>query len=171
MTGVDKLEIVRVGYDHPDAAVLVAAVQQEYVRRYGGVDITPVDPSEFTAPDGTFLVGYVDDQPVASGGWRRHREGASAVPTAEIKRMYVVPAWQRNGFARAMLAELERTAAAAGYRRLVLETGLRQPEAVALYTGCGYIEIDNYGVYRHEPDSRCYGRDLGEPRDLSEPEV
>ena len=57
---------------------------------------------------------------------------------AEIKRMYVIAAHRGRGIARAVLAELERTAAAAGRRPMVLETGDRQPEAVALYTSSGY---------------------------------
>ncbi len=54
-----------------------------------------------------------------------------------------VPAGHRGrGFARAVLAELERIAAAAGRRRTVLETGTRQPEAIALYTSAGYTPVE-----------------------------
>ena len=64
---------------------------------------------------------------------------------AEIKRMYVVASHRGRGIARAVLAELERAAAAAGRRRMVLETGDRQPEAVALYTSSGYRPVDRFG--------------------------
>lgn len=150
-----------IGYDEPDAAKLIAEVQQEYVRRYGGEDSTPVDPAEFAPPQGLFLVGYADDTPVVCGGWRAHdREPHFADGDAEVKRMYVVPAARGRGYARAVLAELERTALAAGRRRIVLETGTRQPEAIALYTSSGYTAIPKFGRYRCHDGSRCYGKIL-----------
>ncbi|GDY32592.1 GNAT family N-acetyltransferase [Gandjariella thermophila] len=149
-----------VPYDHPHARVLIAEVQREYVRRYGEEDITPVDPAEFAPPRGLFLVGYLDGVPVACGGWRAHDadEPEFLDGDAEIKRMYVVPAARGRGLARAMLAELERSAAEAGRRRIVLETGLKQPEAVALYQSSGYRRVPNFGAYRCHPDSVCFAK-------------
>jgi GNAT superfamily N-acetyltransferase len=141
VTDAPVLRIEAVAYDHPDAVRLIAEVQQEYVVRYGGEDRTPVDPSEFTPPRGLFLVGYLGEEPVACGGWRSH--GADA----ELKRMFVAPAARRGGLGRALLAELERTAAAAGHDRMILETGSRQPEAVALYRSAGYRDIPAFGYY------------------------
>jgi GNAT superfamily N-acetyltransferase len=156
------VRIRAVSYDDPDAGKLIAEVQQEYVRRYGGVDSTPVTPEEFMPPVGLFLLGYADGVAVSSGGWRRHD---SAEPgfrdgDAELKRMYVVPAYRGRGLAREMLAELERTAARAGYRRLVLETGLGQPEAIELYTSSGYTPIEKFGIHRCAAGSRCFGKIL-----------
>ncbi len=161
--GVDNLvEIRPVGYDHPDAVRLTDRVQQEYVERYGDPDLTVVDPAHFVPPAGAFLVAYLDGVPVATGGWRAmdttpegHRDG-----DAEIKRMYVVPEARGRGLARAILAELESGAAAAGRTRMVLETGSLQPEAIALYTSCGYRPVPKFGLYRDEPLSRCFGLDL-----------
>jgi ribosomal protein S18 acetylase RimI-like enzyme len=65
-----------------------------------------------------------------------------------------------HGFARVVLAELERTAAAAGRRRVVLETGDKQPEAIALYRSSGYTEIPKFGMYRHDALSVCFGKEL-----------
>ena len=156
------LTLVAVGYGHPDATRLVAAVQQEYVERYGGPDESPVDPLMFEPPHGTFLVGYVDGEPVASGAWRRRTDvpGFGAAPLAELKRMYVVPRARGAGHARAVLAELERTAAAAGVEVMVLETGLRQPEAIGLYTSSGYERITPFGHYRDSPLNRCFAKRL-----------
>jgi GNAT superfamily N-acetyltransferase len=141
-----------VAYDHPDATRLVGKVQQEYEVRYGGQDTTPVNPADFATPRGLFLVGYLDDTPVACGGWRPRETDA------EVKRMYVAPAVRRKGIARAMLAELERTAIAAGYRRMILETGSEQPEAVALYRTAGYTEIAAFGHYAGYPHSVHLGK-------------
>jgi GNAT superfamily N-acetyltransferase len=156
-----------VSYDHPHARALIAEVQQEYVRRYGEEDITPVDPAEFAAPLGRFLVGYLDDEPVACGGWRAHdgEHPEFADGDAEIKRMYVVPAARGRGLARAMLAALERTAVEAGRRRIVLETGLKQPEAISLYRSSGYQRVPNFGAYRHHPYSVCFAKPLGPAAD------
>jgi len=148
------MRIEAVAYDHPDAARLIGEVQQEYVIRYGGVDRSPVGPADFTPPAGLFLVGYAGGGAAVCGGWRAR--GADA----EIKRMYVAPAARGRGLARRMLAELERTARAAGHRRVILETGGRQPEAVALYRSSGYAEIPAYGYYAGSPHSMHFGKIL-----------
>lgn len=136
---------------------MIADLQQVYVERYGDVDVTPVDPAQFAAPLGYFVIGYLDDVPVTCGGWRVNDELAGA---AEIKRMYVVDSARGQGLSRLVLAHLEVTAREAGLQRMVLETGLRQPEAISLYTTSGYERIDNFGVYRDHPESRCYGKPL-----------
>ena len=155
------LRIERVAITHPDAMVLVEAVQEEYVVRYGGRDESPIDPSDFEDPRGQFFVGYLDGVPVATGAWRRSTvEVLGTDNTAEIKRMYVVPAAQRRGHARRMLAHLEATAAAAGIEALVLETGMEQPEAIALYVSSGYEPVPGFGYYCGSDLSRTFGRRL-----------
>lgn len=146
--------------------MLIAAVQREYVRRYGSADVTPVDPVEFEPPRGLFLVGYWDGSPAACGGWRS-REGDEPYLSdgdAEIKRMYVTPRARGRGLARALLAELERTAEGAGRRRMVLETGLVQPEAVGLYTSSGYTKITKFGPYRDSAYCVCYAKSFSSLR-------
>jgi ribosomal protein S18 acetylase RimI-like enzyme len=78
--------------------------------------------------------------------------------TAEIKRMYVVEAARGRGFGREMLGHLERTAIAAGADAMILETGRRQPEAIALYKSAGYAEVPRFGHYAHEPAAVHLGR-------------
>jgi GNAT superfamily N-acetyltransferase len=144
-------------YDHPDAVALIAEVQQEYVVRYGDEDMTPVDPAQFAPPQGLFLVCYVDDVPAACGGWRAHETDV------ELKRMYVTPAFRGRGLARAVLAELERTAVDAGFGRLILETGTKQPEAIALYLSAGYAEVPRFGYYAEAPEAVHLGKVLEVP--------
>jgi GNAT superfamily N-acetyltransferase len=164
MPDTRELQMRRVGYRHPDAAALVAQVQQVYVHRYGDTDLTPLFPDEFAPPRGVFLVGYADGVPVACGGWR-HRGGgddpALRDGDVELKRMYVAEALRGRGFARCLLAALERRAVEAGGRRMVLETGWRQPEAIALYASSGYHEMPRFGVYREHPGSVCLAKALG----------
>ncbi|MGE3285012.1 MAG: GNAT family N-acetyltransferase [Pseudonocardia sp.] len=157
------MELRRVPVNHPDAAALIAAVQQEYVQRYGGGDGTPVDPAEFAPPCGWFVVGYTGGEPVAAGGFRvRSTAEDSAVcdGDAEIKRMYVADHHRGRGFARAVLAELERVARELRCRRTILETGIRQPEAIALYRSSGYVTIPPFGIYRRHPGCRCFAKAL-----------
>ena len=159
-----RLSVHDVGYDHPDARRLIAEVQAEYVQRYGGPDSSPVDPMEFQPPQGLFAVGYLGDEPVAMGGWRRHDDEhpqtAWAAPVAEVKRMYVSTAARGRGYARTVLAYLEDTAREAGVRWLLLETGSRQPEAVALYLSCGYQPVPRFGYYADRELAIHLGKDL-----------
>jgi GNAT superfamily N-acetyltransferase len=129
-----SMQIRTVRYDHPDAAKLNDQVQLEYVERYGDGDFTPLDPAEFDPPHGLYLLAYDGDTPMASGGWRAQEanEAGYADGDAEIKRMYVVREARGQGLARRILAALEDSARQAGRRRMVLETGIKQPEAISL---------------------------------------
>ena len=151
------MELCTRTYDHPDSVKLIADLQQVFVERYGDEDVTPVDPAQFAAPLGYFVVGYLDGVPVACGGWRVHSELEGA---AEIKRMFVAESLRGRGLSRLVLTNLEDTARAAGHRQMVLETGLRQPEAIGLYLATGYERIANFGIYRDHPESRCFGKSL-----------
>ena len=158
------MEIRRVPYDHPDAVKLDAAVQAEYDTRYGdGGDATPMDPADFRPPNGIYLIAYdALGVPVASGGWRVQdaNEEGNRDGDAELKRMYVVEEMRGRGLARRILAALEEDARAAGRVRMVLETGTKQPEAIALYTSSGYEPCEKFGYYRFHEESLCYAKDL-----------
>lgn len=156
-----ELVITRVPITHPDALRLIDEVQEFYVERYGSPDTAPIEPAHFEDPQGQYFLGYLDGRAVASGAWRRSTVSAFGTEaTAEIKRMYVAPSAQRRGLGRRMLAHVEATAGAAGVEALVLETGEKQPEAIALYTSSGYQPIPGYGYYCGYELSRCFGRRL-----------
>jgi GNAT superfamily N-acetyltransferase len=142
-------------YDSPRAQLLIQRVQQEYVDRYGGPDATPVESQQFSPPSGLFLLGCVDGEPVACGAFRVMASGP-----AEFKRMYVDPRFRRQGHGRRLLAALEDAARRAGCHDAWLETGTRQPEAMALYAAAGYRPIAPFGHYAGAPESRCYGKAL-----------
>ena len=142
-------------YDGPAAQQLIAEVQLEYIARYGSPDETPVEATEFTAPDGRFVIAYVDGQPAAMGGLRRYD-----AESVEIKRMYVRPEYRGRGLSRLVLAHLESLAAAMGAARVVLETGDRQPEAMRLYETSGYERIEPFGHYRCSPESAHFGKSV-----------
>lgn len=155
------LELRRLGYDHPDAVALTARLQEFYAERYGDGDADPTDPAHFAAPQGLFLIGYVDDVPVAMGGWRiidLPRNGFTRV--AELKRMYVVPEAARHGHGNKVLVTLESAARAVGVDTIVLSTGGLQTEAIGLYEKKGYVEIEPFGHYAGLELNRCYGKRL-----------
>jgi GNAT superfamily N-acetyltransferase len=161
---VSALEIRPSRLDDPHAADLIDEVQAEYVSIYGSHDAAPIHASEFSLPAGLFLVGYVDGVPVATGGWRRHSDEHPdtewAGDRAEIKRMFITKVARGNGYARELLIELERTAAEAGVRWLLLETGFKQPAAIALYRSAGYRDITPFGHYADTPLSVHLGKQL-----------
>src|SRR3954469_13607773 len=99
--GVAGWRVVPLPITHPDAALLVEEVQQEYVVRYGGRDETPLEPAYFEPPQGAFFVGYLDDRPVATGAWRRRSDVVvgGRDRTAEVKRMYVTRDVRGRGLA------------------------------------------------------------------------
>jgi GNAT superfamily N-acetyltransferase len=156
------LRLVAAGLEDPEAQALVDQVQAEYARLYGTPDVSPIEHEVFRAPTGAFFLGYDGGAAVAMGGWRRRADvrpwGRSAA--AEVKRMYVAPAARRRGHARAVLAHLEATAREAGADVMVLETGLMQPEAIALYRAEGYLPVDSFGYYADSPLSLCLGKPL-----------
>jgi GNAT superfamily N-acetyltransferase len=149
-----------VPYDDPVADYLIEQVQQEYVQRYGGRDAAAVEPAEFLLPSGLFLVAEVDGVPAASGAWRAIGDGSAEMKVAEIKRMYVRPGFRRRGLAQLIVDALERSAAASGHASVVLNTGGKQPEALALYEQAGYGPVDAYGIYACAPDAVFLGKSL-----------
>ncbi|UPZ29575.1 GNAT family N-acetyltransferase [Streptomyces sp. LRE541] len=158
------MDIRPVAFDHPDAVKLNDEVQAEYAVRYGDEgDVTPLDPTMFEPPLGLYLIAYdAEDRPVATGGWRTQNENDEGYSDgdAELKRMFVIEGARGNGLARRILGALEADARAAGRTRMVLETGNKQPEAIALYASSGYEPCVKFGHYRFHEDSRCFAKRL-----------
>ncbi|SHJ22243.1 Acetyltransferase (GNAT) family protein [Nocardiopsis flavescens] len=122
--------------DDPLARPLLDELRREYTERYGSLgdsELSSVPAAHFAPPDGLLLLLVLDGRPVAGGAYRRHD-----ARTAEVKRMWTASDSRRRGHARTVLAALERAAARAGYTRMHLTTGPRQPEARALYLAAGY---------------------------------
>jgi GNAT superfamily N-acetyltransferase len=155
-------ELRPASYDEPDVARLTARVQEYYREIYGGTDDSPMDRDEFVPPHGLFLVGRLVGEAVAMGGWRfiTGVEALGGRRLAEIRRMYVAADVRRRGVAGLLLAELERTAAAAGADVMVLATGQPQPDAVSFYRRHGYVDVPGFGHYAGMAESVHLGKHL-----------
>lgn len=101
------------------------------------------------------VIAYEDDKPVSCGAIKEFEP-----KIMEVKRMYTLPEYRGKGIAGKVLTELEKWAAELACEKCVLETGKRQPEAIALYTRCGYNIIPNYGQYAGKENSVCFEKIL-----------
>jgi putative acetyltransferase len=141
----------------PTARALIESLNAELTRRYpeDGANHFGLDAEELAPGRGAFLIVSRAGEPVGCGAVRRIEPG-----TGEIKRMYVNPAARGLGIGRVVLAALEAEAQALGLQRLMLETGIRQPEAIALYERAGFSRIPAFGEYANSPLSVCMAKDL-----------
>jgi GNAT superfamily N-acetyltransferase len=154
---VGEVRVREARFDDPAVQKLVADALAELSARYGGSgDDTPLGRTDFDPPDGRFFVAEIGGELVGCAGWRRH--GADA----ELKRMFTLAAARGRGVARTVLAAIEESARAAGCRRVILETGDRQPEAISLYSRSGYRRIPDFGHYAGEQGVLSLAKSLHE---------
>ena len=97
------------------------------------------------------LVCYLDEKAIACGAIKAFGDDAM-----EVKRMFTLPAFRGNGVAAKLLNELELWASELGAKRVVLETGKKQVEAIRLYQRSKFISIPNYGQYIGVETSCCF---------------
>jgi putative acetyltransferase len=153
-----SVRIDRVGLDATVAAELIAATNAELSQRYpeAGACHFRLDPDEVGDGRGAFFVAYLDSVHVGCGAVRRLDDA-----TAELKRMYVRPTHRGRGVGGAILDALEAEARKLGVRRVVLETGVRQHEALAMYGRAGYARCEPYAdEYFDSPLSVCMEKRL-----------
>lgn len=152
------IDIVRTALDAPVSCTLIAALNAELSAAYpepGATHFT-LAPEEVSGKQGAFLVLYRAGVPVGCGAVRRLDES-----TGELKRMYVAAAHRGEGFGRRLIEALEGEARKLGLQRLILETGIRQLAAQALYRSHGFTTIPHYGEYcLSAATSICLGKDL-----------
>lgn len=148
------LDCKRCSSDDPDFQLLVKALDADLAERDG-------KEHDFYAPFNVIVsikhavVAYENEQPVGCGAIKAFSDNAM-----EVKRMYVPPAQRHKGIASAVLVVLESWAAEMGFTQCVLETGMRQPEAIALYEKNGYRRIPNFGQYIGIENSVCFEKTL-----------
>lgn len=150
-----NLTFLRTDSDHPGFRSLVVLLDRELAIRDG-------DEHAFFAQFNKIqnirhvVVAFLDDVPVGCGAFKEYEPGVM-----EVKRMFVQPDCRGRGVAGRILQGLEGWMEELGYRRWILETGEKQPEAIRLYEKSGYSRIPNYGQYVNVATSVCFEKRLG----------
>jgi putative acetyltransferase len=154
----ETITIARADVTAEASRALIGSLNDELRAVYSepGANHFRLDPEEVTGGRGAFLIVYREEVPVGCGALR-----LLDAETAELKRMYVAPASRGTGLGRRLVAALEAEARKLGVRRLVLETGVRQAAALALYRATGFRPVPLYGEYCLSPEtSLCLGKEL-----------
>ncbi len=98
----------------------------------------------------TVVIAFDDNKPIGCACFKKFD-----ISSVELKRMYLYSDYRGNGIAGLILSELEKWAVETGACKIVLETGLKQPEAIRFYTKNEYVQIPNYGQYVDNTNSIC----------------
>jgi GNAT superfamily N-acetyltransferase len=144
----DLLRVGPVDADDPRLAGLIADLDRDLWDRYGNEDLGPSPVKR----DARFVLACLGATPVGCVSVQSHG------PDMELKRMFVTPSARGTGVAPRLV---EAAVALAGDARVILETGVRQPEAIRLYEKCGFTRIPNYQPYDQDPLSVCYALSRG----------
>jgi GNAT superfamily N-acetyltransferase len=148
------IRIIRNTSDSNDFRELIRLLDKELNDRYGRFQTQYEKYNRIDSLD-TVVIAYSDDIPVGCGCFRRFDN-----ETVEIKRMFVKPDMRSIGIAGKILSELEKWAVENEFSELILETGIKQPEAIRFYTKKGYAVIDNFGQYIGNSNSICMSKYL-----------
>ena len=146
---MSDLTLIRTDSDNADFRTLVALLDQDLAVRDGD-DHTFY--AQFNKVDTIkeVIVAYRDGTAVGCGAIKPF-----SATEAEVKRMFVHPDYRNQGIAAKVLNELESWATELRFTACVLETGKKQPEAIALYQKVGYHITPNYGQYVGVDNSVC----------------
>ncbi|MCF1422174.1 GNAT family N-acetyltransferase [Mangrovimonas futianensis] len=148
------IDLLRTDSSHPDFIELVKALDLDLALRDGEEHSFY---AQFNGIDTLHhcLIFYQGGMAIGCGAFKKMDS-----TSVEIKRMYVVPDYRGKGFASTILLGLENWANEIGFKKAVLETGKKQPEAIQLYKKNGYQIIENYGPYQGIENSICFEKQL-----------
>lgn len=149
------IEITPESPQTPEARTLLAALDDYLYALYPPESVHRLDPAILAGPGCTFLVARYDGKAQGCGALWRHASG-----WGEIKRVYVTPTSRGRGVGRAIMTALYDQALAEGLAVVRLETGVDQPEALALFRATGMTEIGRFGDYPEDPLSVYFERRL-----------
>ena len=154
--------IERVSFNSPAVGTLLEAMDIEMGALYADLremrdpEISRlVDVALVVHPEEMISVGAFDGDELVGHAALRPFEDA-----LEVKRVYVRTDHRGRGISKQLMLELEAIARERGVTSLILQTGDRQIEAIALYEKLGYVQIDRFGAYAPVPFFLCYGKTL-----------
>lgn len=139
----------------PDARALIAELDAYLDALYPPENNYLLDPAALAAPEVRFWLARDDDRALGCVALKRLSE-----TDGELKRMYVRPVARGTGLGRRLLGVVEAEARMLGLRRILLETGTDQPEAIGLYRAAGYLPCAPWGDYRADPLNLYLARTL-----------
>jgi GNAT superfamily N-acetyltransferase len=142
--------------DQPEALALIDELEAYLTPLYPDESRHGYSVEKLIAQGVAFFVLRTDGEAAGCGGVQFY-DGEYA----ELKRMYVRPRFRGLGLAKGMLMHLEEFSRSNGLTLVRLETGIYQKEAVGLYERMGYHSIPPFGVYRPDPLSLFYEKNLG----------
>jgi len=148
------LKTLKTTSDNPNFISLVKLLDGELAERDGEdhpfyAQFNKIDKIKYA------VVAYENDKPVSCGAIKEYSPN-----TMEVKRMYTLPEFRGKGIATKVLIELEKWAKELSYEKCILETGKKQPEAIALYKKNGYKLIPNFGQYAGVDNSLCFEKEI-----------
>ena len=152
---VFHLTIERADFASEQSQSLLAELWREIDELYGNETPSNSTLAGMDEERVAFVITRLNHEPVGCGAIRPLDDNV-----AEVKRVFVRPDYRGRGIARAIMHELEQLARDRGFSEIWLETGLRQPAAVRLYESLGYTRIADFGDYKDDPLSVCYGKRL-----------
>ena len=132
-----SMSLVTTSLGSPTARKLLENLDAELVGLYPDHPYPPPFGDEEAAGLGSVVIAYGERRATGCGAVRSLGDD-----TAEILRMYVLPAARGRGVGKLLLESLEAEAANMGASRVVLETGDRQPDAIGLYESRGYTRTE-----------------------------
>jgi putative acetyltransferase len=148
------LEVVRTDSGNPGFAALVKRLDEDLAGRYGELQKSYAAYNQIENIKDVVVI-YSDGTPAACGAFKEFSSD-----TVEMKRVFVPAEYRRQGLARLVMRELEALAGENGYRYAVLETGVKQVEAIGLYQSIGYETIANYAQYAGNANSVCMKKEI-----------
>jgi putative acetyltransferase len=140
--------------DRPDVVSLINELDDYLIRLYPPASNHLLGVEALMPPKVKFVLARSQSEAVGCGAIRLE-DGY-----AEIKRVYVKPAWRGRGVGYRLLSKLEELARQSGHTMARLETGVRQSEAQKLYERNGYVRRGPFGEYTHDPLSLFYEKEL-----------
>jgi putative acetyltransferase len=148
------IRITRQSNENPDFKELVYLLDVDLNARYGLL-MNQYNHLNKTDHIPTVVVAYCDSEAIACGCFKKQDDN-----TVEMKRVFVKPEYRNKGVAASILLELEKWASELGFTHAVLETGMKQFEAIHFYHKIGYSDIENYGPYIGNTNSVCMRKHL-----------
>lgn len=147
------MKIMEVSPFSEDAKMLMEELSSTLESLTGSSGQNSIQLVDLTKPNAKFVVAYEKGMPVGCGSFR-----PLTPDIAEIKRMYAKYPGQQIG--KTILLHLEALAKKSGYKKIWLETRVKNRNAVAFYQKNGYSKIENYGKYEHMPEAICFAKVL-----------